>query len=129
MTNYSYSPLPDFSTLTPWEGEICQYLRKKGTVGFTEFPPDKFNKGTLNKHLKELVEKGIVIKTQSGKYQKYELRKEVRIEYSDDPFKTIIADGKIQNSRIKWFDLKDIPLDIRESLLGNSWYGFFFTLS
>ncbi len=63
--------------LTPWEGEICQYLRKNGTVGFTGFPPDKFNKGTLNKHLKELVEKGIVIKTQSGKYQKYELRKEV----------------------------------------------------
>lgn len=110
MKIYTYKPLPNFA-LGHAEQRIYDYLKEKREARATELYRLSSKR---SEPLNRLLERGIVIKTEGGKYR---LRKEVSIERSRHSFKCVVSDGRIQDSHIEWYDLTELPPQIRDSLV------------
>lgn len=117
MRNYSYLPLEKaLENATRQQLQIRDALKQYGETGFNDLHIKVISlmgRNIFNKELRNLINQKLVFKTDSGKYQ---LTKPVRLEQSKHPFMKTIEDGKIVDSEIKYFDLDEIPTDIREGL-------------
>jgi len=110
MINYS---LRNLEPQNRRQTQICEALKHNKEMCFNEIVRKVvglMGRVQCKREMDDLEKKEIILKTDSGKYQ---LTKPVRVEQSKHLWLSEIANGKMVNSEIKYFDFEELPPSIQ----------------